>query len=246
MSGVLLLGALVVVAVAASMLGLTRGPDAEAPPRAAVVSQSARPAEPPRGPRGPRPALDEPSPPIPTREMRAAATEKARGASNPGAVAFRTFSDLYVDHNLDFARKQAESEGITVAEVRELTHFGLLVEATQRVPEVEEVIGHPLTGEQRESLAALMSSANADFKSKMRSLVAAGSSEAERWKLIREAQARYLADFFSATGMNDQLLDDLLAGNVLLPGAPAATQPPEGPVPPAGPRDDQVHPERPR
>ena len=84
------------------------------------------------------------------------------------------------------------------------------------------------------------------FRSKLRALVAAGASEAERWKLIRSTQSEYLIDFYAATGMNDDLLDDLLAGNVNLPGAPASTQPPEGPVPPASPVDTDLHPERPR
>jgi hypothetical protein len=237
----LLFAGLVMVAVAASRL---RAPDAAQETEPAPVAAKVRPSQPPTR-ESRHPARDEPGPPVPTAAMRRTMAEKARGAPDPGMVAFRTFSDLYVDANLDFARKQAEREGITVEEVRELTGFGLLVLATQRVTDVEEVLGRPLTEEQRESLSALMTSANRDFKDRMRALVAAGASESERWRLIRDTRARYLSDFYAATGMNQQLLDDLLAGNMLLPGAPAATEPPGQPVTPAGPRDDVAAPVRP-
>jgi hypothetical protein len=236
-----LFAALVMVAVAASRL---RSSDAEQEAEPAPAAAKVRPSQPPSR-ESRHPARDEPAPPVPTEAMRRTMAEKARGAPDPGMVAFRTFSDLYVDANLDFARRQAESEGITLAEVRELTGFGLLVLATQRVTDVEEVLGRPLSDEQRESLTALMTSANRDFKQQMRALVAAGASESERWRLIRDAQARYLDDFYAATGMNQQLLDDLLAGNMLLPGAPAATAPPGQPVTPAGPRDEVTPPVRP-
>jgi hypothetical protein len=243
----LLLGAVVMVAAAASLLQSPGDSDAPAAPAAKPQPAPVRPTRPPvAGQDRPRPTLDEPGPPVPTEEMREVMAEKARGAERPGQVAFRTFSDLYVDANLDFARRQAESEGITVPEVRELTHFGLLVLATQRVPDVEEVLGQPLSQEQRDSLASLMNSANSDFKSQVRQLVADGAGEAERWKLIRATQARYLDAFYRATGMNEALLDDLLAGNMLLPGAPINTEPPDGPVSPADPRDDDLHPQRPR
>ncbi len=243
----LLVGALVMVAAAASLLRSPGESDAPAAPAAKPQPAPVRPRTPPVAGRDrPRPALDEPGPPIPTDEMREVMAEKARGAARPGQVAFRTFSDLYVDANLDFARRQAESQGITVPEVRELTHFGLLVLATQRVPDVEEVLGQPLSQEQRDALAPLMTSANSEFKSEMRQLVADGAAEAERWKLIRGAEARYLDAFYRATGMNEALLDDLLAGNMLLPGAPINTEPPDGPVSPADPRDDVADPQRPR
>ncbi len=243
----LLVGALVMVAAAASLLRPSGDSDAPAAPAAKPQPEPVRPTRPPvAGQDRPRPTLDEPGPPIPTDEMREVMAEKARGAERPGMVAFRTFSDLYVDANLDFARRQAESQGITVPEVRELTHFGLLVLATQRVPDLEEVLGQPLSQEQRDKLAPLMTSANSEFKSAMRQLVADRASEDERWKLIRATEARYLEAFYAATGMNEGQLDDLLAGNMLQPGAPINTEPPDGPVSPADPRDDVADPQRPR
>jgi hypothetical protein len=46
--------------------------------------------------------------------------------------------------------------------------------------------------------------------------------------------------------MNEDLLDDLLAGNAALPGAPATTPLPDGPVPPAQPADRDPSAARPR
>jgi hypothetical protein len=239
----LLFAALLVVAMIALELG-SSPPRSAAPPVAARAAP-ARPRLPPRPSDAPPPAPDEPAAPVPTPEMRAEIVERARGAERPGMTAFRVFSDLYVDHNLDFARRQAESEGLSLDQVRELTYFGLLVLATQRVPDLEEILDKPLTEEQREGLSALMIAANGEFKDKMRGLVAAGASEAERWSLIREAQADYLADLYATTGMNEDLLDDLLAGNMNLPGAPINTEPPTGAPPPA-PADHDLQPARPR
>jgi hypothetical protein len=183
--------------------------------------------------------------PRPSAEWKAALADRVRGTEHPGETAFRAFSDLYVDNNLDFARGQAEQEGLTLPEVRSLTHFGLVVLATQRVADVEELIGRDLTGDERTALSGLMQGANEEFRQKMRALVARGAGEAERWELIRAAEDRYRKDFYAITGMNDGLLDDLLAGNILLPGAPAATEPPTG-RPPEAPKDDPRLPVRPR
>jgi len=244
----LVLGAAALAVIALTQIGSTPAtPPAPAPSVAAAAKvMPVRPRLPPRPGDAPPPAMDEPILPTATPEQRADIAERARGAARPGMTAFRAFSDLYVDGNLDLARRQAESEGLTLDQVRDLTSFGLMVLATQRVSDVEEIVGRSLTEEQRETLSALMISANGEFKEKLRALVAAGASEAERWKLIRSTQSEYLIDFYAATGMNDDLLDDLLAGNVNLPGAPASTQPPEGPVPPASPVDTDLHPERPR
>ena len=187
-----------------------------------------RPVRPP-GADGVSPAVrDEPALPVPTPAMRAAIEESARRAARPGLAAFRTFTDQYVDANLDFAERQAASEGVTLPEVRELTHLGMLVLATQRVADVEEMIGKDLPGAEEEALASLMQAANDDFKAKLHELVARRADEAERLALIRRTEARYLADFYATTGMTEDLLDDLLAGNMMLPGAPGSTPVPEG------------------
>lgn len=239
----LVFAALVVVALIAMQLGSS---PARRPAPAPVAAKPApvRPRLPPRPTDRSPPPPDEPVAPRPTEEMHEEIVERARGAARPGITAFRVFSDLYVDHNLDFARRQAEAEGLSLDQVRDLTHFGLLVLATQRVPDVEEMLGKPLTDEQRETLAALMIAANSEFKEKMRALVASGASEADRWNLIRSTQTEYLADFYASTGMTEDLLDDLLAGNMNLPGAPINTEPPAGAPPPA-PADHDLSPARP-
>jgi len=244
----LVFGAIAAAAVAAIWFGASPPAPtiAAAPPPAAAQTPPARPRLPPGPDDAPPRPPPEPAFPLPTEEVRSALSERASGAARPGMTAFRAFSDLYVDQNLDFARKQAESEGLTLEQVRELTHFGLLVLATQRVPDVEEILGRSLSDAERETLSALMISSNREFKEKMRALVAARASEADRWILVRAAQGEYLADFYAATGMNEGLLDELLAGNMALPGAPAATEVPSEPAPPPEPADRKLHPTRPR
>ena len=146
-------------------------------------------------------------------------------------------------HNQAFADAQAAEEGITVAEVHELTYFGYLVLQTQQWPEIEALTGHPVGTEARERAEQLMHDVNAEFKAAMRKLVADKAPEEARWRLIREVQERYRREYFALTGMNAELLDDLLAGDPSRPGAPSATPIPErlSPAPPPEP----VHPVRP-
>lgn len=192
-----------------------------APPPA---TSSGRPREAP-GPGAAHPTVAEPTMPTLTPTWRREVTARVEHASAPGAAAFRAMSDLYVDRNPDFARAQAEAEHITLAEVRELTHLGLLVLATQRVPEVEEVLGHELDDTARRALGQLMRDANDDFKRELRALVAAGKPEPDRWALIRATEADYLARFAAITGITADQQDALLGGNILLPGAPIAGAP---------------------
>src|SRR5215470_5193219 len=158
---------------------------AAAPPAPAL--RPGKPARPP-GPDDPHPPPPpEPVMPTPSAEWRASVAEKVRGTPRPGAAAHRALSDAYVDANVDFAREQAAREGLTMDQFRELTDFGLVVLATQRVSDLEELVGRSLGAEEREGLAALMLTANEDFKREMRALVARGGGEAERWELIRKA-----------------------------------------------------------
>jgi len=219
--------------------------DPEAPPRRAAPA-GGRPAHPP-GPNDPKPAMP-PGPKLPALSAREKVqlAEQVRGSKQPGRDAFRAVSERYVDENLELARGQAKAEGITLPEVRELTYFGLMVLATQRFEDVEAVTGRQLNPEQRGALADLMQSANNGFREAMRGLVARGGGEEERWRLIRDTEARYEAELFRLSGLDEMLLDDLLAGNLALPGAPAAGEVPEGPrvgeprdVPTAPPRPAQ-------
>jgi hypothetical protein len=228
-----------VIAIAVFGIIARGGSSSESRPRAAT-----RPVRPP-GPGDPKPAgIPEPAMPVLTPEWKAQLAEQVRGQDRPGEAAFRAVSDRYVDENLDLARGQATAEGLTLPEVRELTYFGLMVLATQRVDEVEQIIGRALTEPDRDALGKLMQSSNATFRESMRSLVARHGGEDERWKLIRATEAQYQTELFRITGLDVGLLDDLLAGDLSLPGAPARGEPPTG-APAGGRRDEPGTPARP-
>lgn len=196
-----------------------------------AVDRDWRPARPDRPP---VPGFDmprrarEPELPPNANQVHVAAYEKALRDSSerPGEAAFRATVDAFMEYNKSFAEAQARQEGLTVAEVGELTYFGLMVQETQRWPEVEAVLGRTLTDDERQAAEQLMHAANTEFKQKMRELVAKGDNEDARWELIRGTQERYQRDYFELTGMTPELLDDLLAGDVTRKGAPIATPPP--------------------
>lgn len=231
-----------IVTVVVKVLDPDPGPPSRRPPS---PMEAVRPRQPP-GPNDPKP----PRPPEPRMPQlspaeKAQLAEQVRGKDRPGEAAFRAVSDRYVDENLDLAKRQAQAEGLTLDQVRELTYFGLLVLATQRVPELEAMLGKPLTEAQREALGKLMQTANAGFREAMRGLVARGGSEEERWTLIRSTEASYQAELFRISGLDAERLDDMLAGDLTLPGAPARGEEPTGP-PAGGPRDDLGTQPRPR
>ncbi|MFO0576439.1 MAG: hypothetical protein U1A78_20735 [Polyangia bacterium] len=204
-----------------------------------------RPATPPvEGRDVPQPA-PEPKLPPDRAQIHSAAYAKAvaAGAERPGEAAFRATIDAFMRHNQAFADAQAAEEGISVAEVHELTYFGYLVLQTQQWPEIEALTGHPVGTEARERAEQLMHDVNAEFKAAMRKLVADKAPDEARWKLIRDVQERYKREYFALTGMNAELLDDLLAGDPSRPGAPSATPIPER-LPPAPP-PEPPHPVRP-
>jgi hypothetical protein len=258
---VLPIALLAAAAIVGVILHTTRGPASPSPPPPATTTAKAaappaveltsepapvRPTRPP-GPDDRHTPPREPEPPEVGEAWKRALAARVQGSATPGELAFRAYTDLFVDHNLAFAEKQAIAEGLTVGEVRDLTHFGLLVLTTQRVPEVEELLGRELTAEQRGGLTELMHTTNDGFKREMRALVARGASEAERRQLMQRTDAAYRQAYFALTGMSPELLDDLLAGDLLPPGAPGRLDPP-----PAGagadddgPEDDPADPQRP-
>jgi hypothetical protein len=223
---------------------LVNAMDPEAPPRQAAPAGPARPARPP-GP-GEKKVAPEAGPRMPVLSAREKVqlAEQVRGSKQPGRDAFRAVSDRYVEENLELATRQAAAEGLTLAEIREVTYFGLMVLATQRFEDVEAVTGRPIPEAQRDELSKLMQTSNGEFKDAMRKLVSRRADEADRWKLIRDTEARYQSELFRLSGLDEALLDDLLAGNVALPGAPARGDEPEGPRA-GGPRDDVTTPPRP-
>ncbi len=207
-----------------------------------------RPTKPP-GPNDPHPTVREPKNPVVDDAWKAEMTAKLRNDPHPGEAAFTAYSDRFIDENLELAQEQARAEGITLPEVRALTRLGLMVMTTQRLTEVEEVLGHELSIEQRDQLEDMVQRENGEFKKQMRALVGKKAPEDERWALISAADARFRSEFFKISGMTADQLDDLLAGNLLLPGAPGANPDPStlGPnsaVPP-GPKDTAVPADRP-
>lgn len=242
------LGGLVAIAVAIGIVRLMSDDGARPVPPATAAAAPDNPVRPtrPPGPSDPKPRRTaEPAMPVLTPEWRAELAAKVQGNARPGEAAFRMVSDRYVDDNLAFAERQAAAEHLTLPEVRELTYFGLLVLATQRHDDVEALIGRPLTEQQGDELARLMQSSNGEFREAMRGLVARGAPEAERWALIRSTDARYRTELFRITGLDAALLDDLLAGNLALPGAPAAGELPVA-RPVDGERDEATAAEKPR
>lgn len=240
--------AVALAAAAAAVFWLWPREPASQPPAAAGEPSlhPERPSAPPvPGRDQPRRA---PMPELPPRtseiQAQAYAEARAAGDARPGEKAFRATVDAFMTYNRAFAEEQARAEGITVEEVGELTYFGLLALQTQRWTEVEELAGRSLSEDERGVGEELMHTANAEFKSAIRKLVADGAPPEARWKLIRDTQERYLREYYALTGMTPALLDDLLAGDIAREGAPVATPPPEHIEPAPAPPRVETRPER--
>jgi hypothetical protein len=236
------------IAIVASVVVVVRTCDPErGSPRPAVDPEGAAgrpaaavaPGTPSSAPARPAAVATMPAMPSLTQADRAAMARSLAGEPRPGARAFRALSDRYVDENLASAERQAAAEGLTLAEVRELTYFGLLVLTTQRTAEVEQLTGRPLSQAAQEQLGQLMRSSNSEFQAAMRALVSRRAAEPERWELIRSAQARYEAELFRITGLDAELLDDLLAGEVGRPSGAEDGTSTSGPRPGAA-HDDTI------
>ncbi|MEM9452867.1 MAG: hypothetical protein AAGF11_01725 [Myxococcota bacterium] len=210
---------------------LNRPPEPNAP---------VRPSTPPVPGRDEPPPIDEPSPPPNGVALRLAAYQQAveRQDPRPGEQAFRAMVSAFMEYNHRFAVAQAEAEGIGLDEVEELTYFGLMAQESQRWGEVEQLLDGPVDPETRAQAATLLDELNTEFKQSMRDLVKEGVSVEDRWALIRSVQEDYRQRYFDLTGMDEDQLDDLLAGDASRDYAPGSTPPPEdieprqdGPVP---------------
>ena len=210
-----------------------------------------RPSTPPVPGRDEPPPVDEPSPPPNGAALRVAAYQQAveRQDPRPGEQAFRAMVSAFMEYNHRFAVAQAETEGIGVDEVEELTFFGLMAQESQRWGEVEQVLGGPVDAETRAQAATLLDELNIEFKQSMRDLVKEGVAVEDRWALIRSVQEDYRQRYLDLTGMDEDQLDDLLAGDASRDYAPGSTPPPEdieprqdGPVP-IEPRQGEPEPE---
>jgi hypothetical protein len=251
--GTLLLG-LAIVAGAGLLWLLLRSREPPPPePVAATSSQPAagrvaradpdapvRPSTPPVRSRDEYPRVAEPTPAPDGEALRLAAYQEAvaREDPRPGEQAFRAMVSGFMEHNHEFAEAQAAAEGLELDEVEELTYFGLMAQQTQRWGEVERVLGGPVDEDKRAQASALLDELNRDFKQSMRDLVEEGVSAEDRWALIRSFQEDYRDRYFDITGMDEDQLDDLLAGDASRDHAPGSTPVPEdmppredGPVP---------------
>ncbi|MBK9029774.1 MAG: hypothetical protein IPL61_00270 [Myxococcales bacterium] len=221
--------ALVALVVIAVLLLRSRSDARSAPSPApaadpALVTAPNKPAHPP-APGTPRTRVPSPEMPRDVDAVARVAYERAKAAGTPpGEAAFRAMIHAFIEYNAEFAKAQAAKEGITVAEVEELTYLGYLVMATQRLGEVEEIVGRTFTETERGQIAELMQKHNGGFKDAMHEAVARGASEDERRQLIAATEAAYKQDLYAATGLDDDTLDGLLAGDLAKPGAPLTTE----------------------
>jgi len=212
-----------------------RSPDADDRPGPFTLTNPDEELDPVRPSTPPMPGVDRPrrrpSPePPPNRRSileRAYAQAKTEDAPRPGEAAYRATVSAFIRHNEPFARKQAAKEGLTMEEVEELTAFGLIAQESQRWGDVEELLERPVPQEAKEAAEQLLHGLNREFKDQMRSMVESGATEEQRWEYIRETQTAYRDAYFETTGMNQELLDQLLAGDVARDYAAAVTPPPE-------------------
>lgn len=254
----LALGALAALGLLAFLLFGTRGlvPRPDPPSTSASTSPGpaagtpdaepgpVRPRTPPVPGRDSPPLVDEPTLPPDADALRLAAYQEAlaREEPRPGEQAFRAMVSAFMDHNRTLAEQQAAAEGLTVDEVEELTFLGLMAQESQRWPEVEQLLGGPLDAEKRTQAETMLQELDNDFERSMRDLVAEGGSVEDRWALIRSFQQEYRDRYFELTGMDEDLLDDLLAGDASRKYAPGSTPPPED----VQPREDDPVPVEPR
>jgi hypothetical protein len=196
------------------------GSRAPAPVRVAV----AREAPPPP------PIPDPVAPPIDVEAARLAYHDAAgAGEAHPGAAAFRSFTDDYVEFNPEVTRAHMQAEGLTLDEVRELTFFALLVRRTVEWDDVEALLGRHVPPAARDAVRDAVHAHSEEMKSIVREHVAAGDPPPARMQSILMVERSYLDDYFARTGMTWELLDELLRMAVV-PDA-VALEPPDPPAP---------------
>lgn len=203
-----------------------------------------RPRTPPVQGRDSPPPVDEPTLPPNADALRLDAYQEAlaREEPRPGEQAFRAMVSAFMVHNRTLAEQQAAAEGLTVDEVEELTFLGLMAQESQRWTEVEQLLGGPLDPQRRTQAETMLHELDNDFEQSMRDLVAEGGSVEDRWALIRSFEKDYRDRYFELTDMNEDLLDDLLAGDASRKYAPGSTPPPDD----VQPREDDPVPVEPR
>ena len=127
-----------------------------------------------------------------------------------GVVAFREFSDDFVEANDDAVIEHMKREGLTREETKELTFFALLVSESHDWDAVESLTEHPIEEEARRQAWVQMQQRSRQMREELQALVKQQASEAERWDAIDRIESGYLADYYRLTGMTPALLDQLL------------------------------------
>lgn len=190
-------------------------------------------------------ALVVPPPVIPAMSERPIAvvyrTAVASGEERPGAMAFHAETDLFCDYNQKAAEDKARQEGITVGEVRELTFFGFAAMRTTQRATISRSLGRPLSAEEARKVEQMMQEESRAFTAALRAEVDRGATEAERWRLIRDWEQKYVQQFQTSLGMTaaqfDKMLepDDVELGRVKNAVPPDEVAPPPPPEQPSTP-----------
>ena len=190
-------------------------------------------------PRGQGLVLTQPAAPKPSEPPSVAAYRSAVAAhdDHPGAHAFHADTDLYCEMNKREVEEKARKEGITTAEVKELTYFGFAAMRATQPEVVAQALGRPLTPDETQKLGAILQEENASFTQALHQQVDEGASADQRWQTIRSYE-QYFEDRFAQTfGITGGQFDQMLApepgsGS---PGRVVAALPAEVPQPPPEP-----------
>lgn len=173
----------------------------------------------------------------------------------PGAVAFRKYTDDFVDAQADAVQAHMARERLTLDETRELTYFAVLAVESQDWARVESLTGKPLSPESRREVWESMMARSQEVRRHLQKEIAAGSDEGTRWETIARVESDYLGDYYRITGMTPALLDQLLLASVrdqrvnqtIASLSPDNDRPPvpPGSKPGAFVKRDPLHPDRP-
>lgn len=161
-----------------------------------------------------RPTVGAPEPEsLPTHELgiKAYAQAVEAGDENPGEKAFRADAKEFFLYNAKLAEERAAQEGITMEELEELTYMGALAMHIRRWDVVEQMLGHPMSPEDRAAGDDLIFAASNELKATIRGQVASGASAEERWKVIRAQQASFIEKYKAITKLSAENYDTLLA-----------------------------------
>lgn len=142
--------------------------------------------------------------------QQAYASAAASGQTRPGAAAMRADTDFYVDYNLDLAEEQAQIEGLTLDEVRELTFFGAVGMRTTQPHVLEDVLGRELTSDEVERVNEILWRADEALNARLHAQVDSGEPLTTRWATIHAVEQEYIDQFRSEFGIDEGRFDDML------------------------------------